>query len=556
MTLASDVKHVPFGIEIDKKSIPRLVADPVYFARKVCRVHPFWYQEEMLRNMATENAFRLSRQLGKTWGMALKVIHLSLTKPLAWDPYEEYVTMLIAPTQRQSQIMFNRVKGIIESNDILNDSVEKKIQTEIRFKNGSVIYNFPVGETGDRVRGFSIHHLIADEAAYIPEQVFISLEPSLASTDGTITLISTPWGRFGYFYNAISHGIKYGDYAARQAKGLKGISEFNDYGELTRQGLLDFEGQYVTHWYPYPAGFDAIRYDRQGNPTAKTQLSTRIINRQKRSLHPVKFAQEYEALFVDDASMYFPYKLLLNSMEDYPMIRLPRANHNYIMGVDFAKLQDYYIALVLEEGQTPDSPLRVVHWQQDMKRDYSFTIQQTVNIAKRFGVRKVYADATGVGEPNTEKLQNMLRGFARVEGIKITSQKKNDMYANVYELLGAGKLILPKPNKEFMDQMQLITFEKMPSGMVRIQAAPGAHDDYPDALALACMGVMDPRYEMFFGTIPSITTKQVEQEIVKKLGIRFISSGDTRVTRHPVTGKITGLNPWDVDSDSELEDLL
>lgn len=551
-------EEMPFGIEIDEKAIPRLIHDPVYFAEKVCRVHPFWYQEEMLRNMATENAFRLSRQLGKTWGMAIKVLHLSITKPLAWDPYEEYVTMLIAPTQRQSQIMFNRVRGIIEANDVLNDSIEKKIQTEIRFTNNSVIYNFPVGETADRVRGFSIHHLIADEAAYIPEQVFISLEPSLAATDGTITLISTPFGRFGYFYDAISKGIKYEDYVNRQARGLTGASITNDYGEVEKQGLLDFEGQFVTHWYPYPAGFTAIRHDRHGNPTARPQLSSRVINRQKITMHPVKFAQEYEALFVDDASMYFPYKLLLNSMEDYPMLKLPRVNYNYIMGVDFAKLQDYYIALVLEEGQTPDSPLRVIHWQQDMKRDYSFTIAQTAAIAKRFGVRKVFADATGVGEPNVEKLTGMLKGYARVEGIRITSQKKNDMYSNVYELLGSGKLVIPKINKEFMDQMMLVTFEKMEkSGQVRIHAAPGGHDDYPDALALACMGVMDPRYEMFFGSVPSVTSKQVEQEVVKTLGVRFISPNDQRVVRDPVTGRIIGVNPWEVDDeDSELEDLL
>mgnify|MGYP005840897677 CR=1 FL=1 len=544
--------EIGWGIQLDEESIHRIFYDPVFFAKKICNEHTYWYQDEILMNDSPEQAMRLSRQLGKTQVMAVKVLHLSLTKPLAQDPYDEYITMLIAPTQRQSQIMFNRTLSIIERNNILNDSVEKKIQTEIRFTNNSIIYNFPVGETADRVRGFPIHHLVADEAAYIPEQVFVSLEPSLASTDGTITLISTPFGRFGYFYNAVSNGLKYEDYMKRKTRGLKGVSVYNDdTGELITQGLYDFDGQFVTHWYPYPAGFEAVKYDKHGNPTGKTQLSPRIINRQKRTMHPVKFAQEYEALFVDDTSMYFPYKTILNATEDYPMMMGPRSGHSYIMGVDFAKLQDYYIALVIEET----NPLRVVHWQEDKKRDYTYTIAQTATIAKRFGVRLIYADATGVGEPNVEKLSTLMKGYARVEGVKITSQIKNEMYANVYELLSSGKLIIPKVNKEFIDQMQLVTFTKTPSGQLKIEAAPGSHDDYPDALALACMSVMEPRHEIFVSSVPSITPT-VEQKVIKTLGIRFVSPNDPRIIRDPVTQKILGLNPWETETDNALEDLL
>jgi len=545
----------PWGIEIDEDAIKYLKSDPVFFSRKICQVHPYWYQEELLLNDAKEIVARLGRQLGKTWAMALKVVHEAFTKPGVGKD-EPFVIMIIAPTQRQSQIMFKEIQKLINSNPIILQDVERSIQTEITFKNGSIIYNFPVGETADRVRGYAINLLIVDEAAYVPDQVFVSLEPALAATDGKIILISTPFGRFGYFYDAVSGSLPYTNddppygYIQRKRMGLTGISIYDedDDDKLIKRGLYDHEAQFVSHWYPYGVGLDVIRRDMKGKPTGRTQMSHRIIERNKRKMHPSQFAQEFEALFVDDSTMYFPFKILLNATEDYPMVQYPEPGKNYYMGVDFAKLQDFYVALIVEAPTDESGPMRVVNWMQERKRDYSITIPLTAQLAKRFGCVSVYADQTGVGEPNTEKLTALLHGISRVEGIKFTSQKKNEMYANLYELIGSGKLILPGINKEFMEQMQMVTFEKLPSGIIRIGAAPGHHDDYPDALALAMMSTMEPRYEAFFGGIKSVTSPQIEARVQKELGVSMISRLDRRVLRDSL-GRVQGTLPWEIDDD-------
>lgn len=549
----------PIAMELDESILPKLRADPVLYSKKIVKVYPHWYQEEILQNDSKQIAIRMSRQLGKTFIMAVKVLWEAMTRPQNILPSEEYVVMIIAPAQRQSRIMFRQIKTFIDRNPIIAQSVTKDIQTEIRFSNNSVIYNFPVGDDASKVRGYSVHSLIADEAAFIPDAVFDALEPSLAATDGTITLISTPDPKGNYFYEAIKTGLEYDEYLERKSKGLTGITIKDDEGNLIRKGLYDFNGQYVTHWYPYSVGLEAVRKDSKGKPTGRTQLSERVISRARKMKHPLIFAQEYEAVFVDDSAMYFPLELLANSSQQYPPKREPTAGAQYFMGVDFAKHQDYYVAVVLEK--MPNEPMRVVYWQQSKQRDYSFTVPRTAQIAKKFGANTLYADATGVGEPNVEKLRAMLRGTTKVEGITFSSKTKNEMYANLYEALGSDKLVLPAVNDELMNQMQAVMFEKMPSGTMKIEARSGSHDDYPDALALASMCITKPRFEVFFGEVDNITSKPKprtydtpeinNQEVQNPMELRFIgkdNNSDSRVIRHPITKKPMGLLPWHKDN--------
>ena len=54
--------------------------------------------------------------------------------------------------------------------------------------------------SGTGVRGFTINMLIADEAAFMPEDVWPAVTPMLLTTGGDIVLISTPHGRKNFFF--------------------------------------------------------------------------------------------------------------------------------------------------------------------------------------------------------------------------------------------------------------------------------------------------------------------------------------------------------------------
>lgn len=498
ITAVTTTSKDPLFFEITPEILGRMKLDPIYFCNSF-GIYPYWYQEEILWDDAQDIVISMGRQIGKTYAVALKAIHAAFTKPKVVNPTDPYVVMIIAPAQRQSKIMFKAVRDILSSHPILFQNVEKMIQEEIVLKNGSIIYNFPIGESAERVRGFTINMLIADEAAYIKSNAFDALIPSLGATDGVIILISTPKERGGHFYHAIKNSITYEDWMKAGKK-------------------LDYDGQYVSHWYPYTVALEVITRDRKGKFTGKTQLSEGRVRSAQRTYHPSKFAQEYRAQFVDDSAMFFSRELIVNATEDYAIKFRPEEYCDYYMGVDFAKVHDYYIAVVLEKPHDPDyTPFKLVHWQQSRKVDYSVTVPETARTAKMFRVKTLYCDDTGVGKPNVEKLQELLAGISRVEGISMTSiAKQYDLYSNVYEMLGAGKLILPASNQDLINQMLSLTRTKMPNtGRIKIEAIAGAFDDYPDAIALACMAVNEPRWEMFVSSVPSVMGRQSRSRAAK-----------------------------------------
>ena len=75
----------------------------------------------------------------------------------------------------------------------------------INLKNGSVIYCYAAGDTGYGLMGYTIDLLIADEAAFIKEEVWNSVTPALAITRGNIWLLSTPYLSEGYYYDCFNN---------------------------------------------------------------------------------------------------------------------------------------------------------------------------------------------------------------------------------------------------------------------------------------------------------------------------------------------------------------
>lgn len=494
--------------------------DPVFFCNSF-GYYPYWYQEQVLWCDARRVVINMSRQIGKTFAVALLALHFVFTRP-------KVNVLIVAPAQRQSEIMFETIKEIIESHPILQESIKGKIiQGRIRLKNRSTIYNFPIGDSAKKVRGHAIHLLIADEAAFIPNVAFTALTPSLGATKGRLIMISTPDVRGGFFYDHMMKGLDYSDWHANKKK-------------------MDHIGQAVRLWFPYTVGLDAMKRNMRGEYTGETQMDEEFIIAERNTMHPTEFAREYLARFVDEGAMFFPRDLIVNSTEDYPMQLVPKPDTDYFMGVDFAKLRDYYIAVVIEKPHLPEhAPFKLIHWQQSKNIDYSWTVPETARIARHFGVKVLYCDATGVGVPNVEKLEQLMLGRARVEGVNMTSsQKQLDMYTNVYEMLGSGKLILPVQNKELLDQMLAVTRSKTDLGRIKIEAIAGMHDDYPDAIALACMGTTEPRWEMFAASVPKITGQESylkRLQIAESIGERIIPAHSTDLIRDPDTGSIVDI---------------
>ena len=75
----------------------------------------------------------------------------------------------------------------------------------VQLPNGSRIVGLPGTEA--TVRGFSaVSLLMVDEASRVPDEVYKALRPMLAVKDGDLWLMSTPYGKRGFFYEAWAYG--------------------------------------------------------------------------------------------------------------------------------------------------------------------------------------------------------------------------------------------------------------------------------------------------------------------------------------------------------------
>ena len=76
---------------------------------------------------------------------------------------------------------------------------------KVEFDNGSRVQVVP--STEETARGYSnVNLLICDEAARISDELYYSLRPVLAVSQGRIILLSTPNGQRGFFYKEWTQG--------------------------------------------------------------------------------------------------------------------------------------------------------------------------------------------------------------------------------------------------------------------------------------------------------------------------------------------------------------
>ena len=75
----------------------------------------------------------------------------------------------------------------------------------VRLSNGSEIFALP--GSPDTVRGFSgIRLAVVDEAAFIDDALMPAITPMLAVSGGRLVLLSTPFGKRGFFYREWAEG--------------------------------------------------------------------------------------------------------------------------------------------------------------------------------------------------------------------------------------------------------------------------------------------------------------------------------------------------------------
>ncbi len=155
------------------------------------------WQRTVLESDARQMILLCARQSGKSTITAALALHTVLYRPPA-------LVLCLSPSLRQSVELFRKAMQMFRA---LGEPVAPIVQTrlELELANGSRLVALPSGEA--KIRGFSgVDLLLCDEASRIGDDLYQSVRPMLAVSGGRLVLLSTPFGKRGFFHHEWSEG--------------------------------------------------------------------------------------------------------------------------------------------------------------------------------------------------------------------------------------------------------------------------------------------------------------------------------------------------------------
>ncbi len=148
---------------------------------------------------AKRGILNCTRQWGKSTVAAAKAVHRAWHEP-------ESLVLVASPSSRQSGEFIRKTAAFVRRLGCRARG-DGDNNMSLLLPNGSRIVGLP--GTEETVRGFSaVSLLLIDEASRVLDAMYNALRPMLAVTNGDLWLMSTPWGKRGFFWKAWANGGK------------------------------------------------------------------------------------------------------------------------------------------------------------------------------------------------------------------------------------------------------------------------------------------------------------------------------------------------------------
>ena len=149
------------------------------------------WQHDVLTSTAQTLLLNCGRQVGKSTIVAMVVVRAILTS--------DAMVVLVAPSERQSKELLRKILRFwrLIGRPIPHVSVTK---TSLELANGARIEAFPA--SSETIVGMSaVTLLVADEASVVPDDLYYTLAPMLATSNGRVLAPSTPKGKRGWWFD-------------------------------------------------------------------------------------------------------------------------------------------------------------------------------------------------------------------------------------------------------------------------------------------------------------------------------------------------------------------
>jgi hypothetical protein len=238
-----------------------------------------------------------------------------------------------------------------------------------------------------------------------------------------------------------------------------------------RPTLTDYQGKAVFLSTPRGKNFFYSMFMKQGEADWQSfkfstydnpYINTKEIDEARLQLPEVVFEQEYLANPAENSANPFGNAFIQRCIKPISMQPI------VAFGIDLAKSVDFTVIIGLDNGGN-------VAYFDRFQMDWHNT---KANI-KRLPIAPILADSTGVGDPILEDLK---REGINIEGLKFTSQSKQQLMEGLAQAIQQGKISYPEG--VIVDELDIFEYQFTANG-VRYSAPSGFHDDCVMALALA-----------------------------------------------------------------------
>ena len=390
--------------------------------KKTIGFNPHENQQKILDGLKRYTCITSGRRFGKT----LLASYLAMKQLLL----SERTVWVVAPTYSLAKRVWNYVYKWV----LWHCPGFKVNQQDLSIENPLTqsILELKTAENPTSCIGAGVDLLIIDEASRVKDQVWLqALSPTLADKQGSAVFISTPRGR-NWFYNMYLQG---------KDKNQKDYASFS------------FETQDNL----------ALPHLKEEQEKARMVLPENV------------YRQEYRAKFVEDAGQVFRgiKKCVRGSLMS------PERTHNYVMGVDLAKHEDFTVITVIDL-----TDFSVVAFERFNRIDWEFQRIRIETMSDLYRKCPIVIDATGVGDPGGDLLKR--DGYPVME-YKYTNASKKYLIENLALKIERNEVSFPEI-PELIDELESFGYELTPSRQITYQAPAGYHDDCVNSLALAVHG--------------------------------------------------------------------
>lgn len=329
-----------------------------------------------------------------------------------------------------------------------------------------------------------------DEAAHIRDfaKLYQAAYPATIRGQGRMTIISTPLGQSGLFHDIFADEDSYPGYS--------------------RHAVPWWESRYMVKegWLEEAIALAAeldtrARVEKYGNDSIK-ELLIGFGN------DVLGFQTEFEAMFVDETTAYYPMSLIYGADLDHQPVwkAIPPgwSPTGYVsIGVDLAKKRDETVFTVVEHIE-PDDPesgkavQRYVRYIEATQDPYVEQFNQLVKLVERSHATRVTIDQTGLGQVFVDNIRSgmwQLPPECRLEGVAFTNQKKEAWATRFKGDLQSDSIHLLRLS-DLLRQIHGIQRTRSEAGFYKFA---GAKDDYFWSLMLALYG--DGRVSPRIGTV-------------------------------------------------------